>query len=428
MKKMVIIAIILLMILGIFFLVNKNNIINEDNRIHDVLSLIDDESIDITFINWVSSKYNKDIVNELYEVIDNGKYDNEIWHQLTGNSYIVLMDIYNDRYKDTDNVRIIDKKGLVSLGFVGDVSLADNFEIMPKYDERGKGIFGILSEETVNTMKSIDIMVANNEFTISERGNAMSGKMYTFRALPKRVSIYDEMGVDLVTLANNHVFDFGEDAFNDMLDILKEHNMPYIGAGRNIDEAMKPYYFVINGYKIGFVNATRAEKNVLTPGATENSSGVLRCYDTTNFKKVIENTKRESDYVIALVHYGREDSHLLEDEQISSSKEYIDSGADVVIGTHAHLLQGIEFYNNRLIFYNLGDFIFNREDKNTGLLKIEIDDAGDMKYYFIPARQHNYYTELLYNNDKQAVIDKMNGYSINALINEDGQITVNSVK
>ncbi len=277
MKKMVIIAIILLMILGIFFLVNKNNIINEDNRIHDVLSLIDDESIDITFINWVSSKYNKDIVNELYEVIDNGEYNDKIWHQLTGNSYIVLMDIYNDRYKDTDNVRIIDKKGLVSLGFVGDVSLADNFEIMPKYDERGKGIFGILSEETVNTMKSIDIMVANNEFTISERGNAMSGKMYTFRALPKRVSIYDEMGVDLVTLANNHVFDFGEDAFNDMLDILKEHNMPYIGAGRNIDEAMKPYYFVINGYKIGFVNATRAEKNVLTPGATENSSGVLRC-------------------------------------------------------------------------------------------------------------------------------------------------------
>ena len=427
MKKIIIVIVIILLLISIIVVANiNNNYVN--NKIEYVLSMINDEAIDEEFIKWASDKYDKNILNKLNEIIDNDGYDNKVWHQLTGNSYLVLMDIYNDKYKDANNVKIVDKTGLVTLGFVGDVSLADNFEIMPKYDERGKGVLGILSEDTIKTMKDIDIMVANNEFTISSRGKAMVGKLYTFRALPNRVSIYDEMGIDLVTLANNHVFDFGEEAFMDTIDILKEHKIPYIGAGKNIDEAMRPYYFIINGYKIAFVNATRAEKNVLTPEATENSPGVFRCYDTTNLKKVIQEAKSESDYVIVLVHYGREDSHLLEVEQVSSSKEYIDSGADVIIGTHAHVLQGIEFYKDKPIFYNLGDFIFNDEDKETGLLKIELANDGEMKYYFMPARQYNYYTELLYNDDKQRVIDNMNSYSINAIIDGNGQITVNSVK
>ena len=91
-------------------------------------------------------------------------------------------------------------------------------------------------------------------------------------------------------------------------------------TGYNIEEAMKPYYFIINGYKIAFVNATRAEKNIMTPEATETEGGVFRCYDPTNFSNVIKETKKNSDYVVALIHYGREDSHNLEDVQVESSK------------------------------------------------------------------------------------------------------------
>ena len=79
-------------------------------------------------------------------------------------------------------------------------------------------------------------MVANSEFTVSNRGTKMAGKQYTFRAKPERLTIYDEMGVDLVTLANNHVYDFGRDAFLDMLDSFDKYEIPRIGAGKNIEE------------------------------------------------------------------------------------------------------------------------------------------------------------------------------------------------
>ena len=84
-----------------------------------------------------------------------------------------------------------DKKGDITLSFVGDISLADNFDIMPYYDSRNEGVYGILSKEVVDIMTSSDIMVANNEFTISTRGTPLN-KTYTFRADPQRLNIYKE--------------------------------------------------------------------------------------------------------------------------------------------------------------------------------------------------------------------------------------------
>lgn len=438
-KKKVKIVLVILVIVTIIIilstsLLKKHDIksITKDNdnykdTISDILSYdINNDSIDTDFLTWIYNNYDKNTLNKLYKYLKDNNYQDNVWHNLTGNSLNVLIDLYKDNYDNLDNIKIIDKKSdTTSISFVGDVSLADNWYIMPKYDERGKGIYGILSEDVVDIMTSTDIMVANNEFTISDRGTPMPGKYYTFRGSPTRLKIYEEMGVDLVTLANNHVYDFGEDAFSDMLKFLKEYNIPYIGAGNNIEEAMKPYYFIINGYKIAFVNATRAEKNIMTPEATETEGGVFRCYDPTNFSNVIKETKKNSDYVIALIHYGREDSHELEDVQIESSKLYIDSGADIVIGSHAHVLQGMEFYKDKLIVYNLGDFIFNNETKDTGIFTLNIDDNGVMSYKFLPCKEENEYTYLLKDNDKLSVINKIKSWSINVNIDEDGNIKNN---
>ena len=272
-------------------------------------------------------------------------------------------------------------------------------------------------------MRSSDVMIANSEFTVSDRGNKLPNKMYTFRATPSRLAIYEEMGIDLVTLANNHVYDYGSIAFNDMLDAFLEYNIPHIGAGHNIEEAMMPYYFIVNGYKFAFVNANRSEKNIMTPGATENSEGVFRCYDSTDMINLIKNLRPNSDYVIAIIHYGRENSHELEDVQISSSKAYIDAGADVVVGHHAHVLQGIEFYNHKPIIYNLGNFLFNDEEIDTAIFKIILNDNGSLEYYMVPALQKNEYTDILIGFDKQRVIDDINSWSINAKVDEDGKIS-----
>lgn len=410
--------------------INKNtnkNITNKFTDTHDIiinniLSKEINEDINKDFLEWIYKSYGHKAIVKLNNEISNNTYSKNSWHNITGNSYLVLKDLFNNYYDNINNYKIINKTGDVTLDFIGDVSLADNWYVMPKYDERNKKIFGILSEDTINELTKADITIANNEFTISDRGTKMPGKAYTFRASPKRIPIYEEMGVDLLTLANNHVYDFGEIAFNDMIDSLNEYNMPYIGAGKNINEAKKPYYFIINGYKISFVNATRAEKLILTPEATNTTSGVFRCYDPTNFINLIKEEKEKSDYVIALIHWGREDSHYLEQVQKDTSKQYIDAGADAIIGSHAHVLQGIEFYKNKPIIYNLGDFIFNSESKETGIFQIKLLNDGNMNYKFIPAYQSNEYTKILYNDEKQKVINNMNSWSINAIIDNDGII------
>ena len=345
---------------------------------------------------------------------------------MTGYSYTVLQDFYQKKYDSMDNVTVLENKSDNTISIVGDISLADNWAIMPKYDERGQGVLGILSPEVLQVMRDTDWMIANSEFTVSNRGNPMAGKLYTFRAKPERLEIYKEMGVDMVTLANNHVYDFGEEAFLDMLDAFQNASIPSIGAGHNLAEASRPYYLIIGGYKVAFFNATRAEKYILTPGATEESNGVFRCYDPTYLIQQIQTTKQESDYVIAILHYGKEGSHDLEEEQITSSRQYIDAGADIVVGHHAHTLQGMEFYQHKPIIYNLGNFIFNAEEDDTAIFQIKITEQGIDSYSIIPALQKNCYTDLLREDEKQRVIQDLNSWSSHTTITAEGQILENS--
>lgn len=425
--KIFLIAIfIIVIILLLYLIINKNKKINkvvkaqEIDLVEKISSELKDYDIDTDFIKWVDNNYSGSL-KKLDKLLANNDYNSNMWHQVTDNSYIVLNDLYNKTYDNMDNVKILDSKDTSTISFVGDVSLADNWFIAPKYDERG-GVNGVLGSKILDIMKSSDIMIANSEFTVSNRGSKIPGKTYTFRAKPERLSIYDEMGVDMVTLANNHVYDYGLDAFNDMLDAFNEYKIPHIGAGHNIEEAKKPYYFIINGYKIAFVSATRAEKNIMTPGATSDTGGVFRCYDPTDMINLIKELRSSSDYVIPIIHFGCENSHELEEEQVSSAHAYIDAGADMVVGHHAHTLQGVEVYNDKPIIYNLGNFLFNNETIDTALFKVLLNNDGTMEYYIIPALQKDSKTEVLEGDDKLRVINDINSWSINAKLDEFGKI------
>ncbi len=383
----------------------------------------ENSDIDESFLNWVVSNYGDNILKPLYTSLEKGKYDRSLWHEITGNSYIVLQDLYQDNYKNNPDVTVIKgKKDNVTISFAGDISLADNWEIMPYYKSRNKGVYGILSEEIVKYMIGTDLMIINSEFAFSNRGTPTPNKTYTFRANPDNVSIYKEMGIDLVTLANNHVYDYGELAFLDTLYTLDKAGIPRIGAGADIAEAKKPYYFIINGYKIAFVNASRAEKYRLTPEATATSPGIFRAYDPNPFAEEIKKAKESSDFVIALIHWGKEDTHELEEVQKETGKLYIDSGADMVVGTHAHYLQGVEFYKNKLIAYNLGDFIFSHGREESGILTWVLNFDGSSEYQFIPALQDDFKTVMLHGEDALELYRLMTSWSINGKFLSDGKI------
>ena len=400
----------------------KNSKFEDKEVIDSIMSY--DNTLESSFLEFIYDEYGRNSLLEIEKSLINDTYNADIWHKVTGKSYIVLNDLYYDRYDNMDNVKIVNTNGVINISFVGDISLADDFDIIPYYDSRNEGIFGILSTEVVDRMKSSDIMIANNEFAVTNGDNKIN-KLYNFKAKPERLDIYKEMGVDLVSLANNHVYDYGEDGLLDTIKYLNEHDIPNIGAGKNIDEATKPYYFIAGGYKFSFISASRAEKNVVTPSAENNKPGIFWCYNPELLIETIKKEKEVSDFVILLIHWGREDSHELEEVQMETGKLYIDAGADIVIGSHAHMLQGFEFYNNKLIAYNLGDFIFNREIKDTGMLSVYINAIGDIKYEFIPCEQDNYKTSILYDSEKKRVIDDMRNYSINTTILDDGEFYSN---
>jgi poly-gamma-glutamate synthesis protein (capsule biosynthesis protein) len=313
------------------------------------------------------------------------------------------------------------------LAFAGDINFDEQWSTMRYYNSVENGIRDCICPELIRIMQDADVMCLNNEFTYSSGGSPLKGKAFTFRAHPTRVDILKELGVDIVSLANNHVYDYGEQSLIDTMATLKEAQIPYFGAGHDLDEAMAPVYFEIQGKIVGYVAASRAEKFKMTPQATEDAPGILRCYDTTLFVKAIQEARKNADHVIAFVHWGTENSHVLEEVQLATGKEYIDAGADIVIGAHPHCLQGMEFHDGKPIVYSLGNFWFNDQTVDTMLLKVHFygdDNEEFMKLEIVPAIQSNLTTTIVTDpSEKKRIYSFLEDISINVVIDEGGIIS-----
>ena len=386
------------------------------------------------FIDWVASEYGEDSVIKIKKALDNGTYSYETWYDVTGSTALVLDCYYKNVFDKNskyyrDDVKVIgDTDGKIVIRFTGDFSLADNWDIMPKYDARGGKLEGILSKETIEALRGADITLVNNEFCYSTRGTPLPGKTWTFRADPSRVNIFKELGVDVVSLANNHAYDYGANAFLDTLETLRNADLPYIGGGKDLDEAQKPFYFIVNGRMISFAAASRAEVNKMTPQATDTTPGILLTYDATLYNGVLKKAAANSDYCVAYVHWGVENSYEIGDGLYSMGAGYIDSGADIVVGAHAHRLQGIEFYDGVPIVFNLGNFLFTSDTVRTAIFELTLD-ADTMKpvYRIIPCLQASCKTEICekgtyyWNN----ILDFMRGHSYKVKFTDDGYFTFN---
>lgn len=190
----------------------------------------------------------------------------------------------------------------------GDLCFAEDGFVLDHFDEVGE-LDKCISPEILDVTNGADVFFLNHEYAISDRGEPLAGKYYTFRADPERMDLLKQMGTDLVSLANNHVYDYGADAMLDTVELLQQAGIAYVGGGRNIEEARRPVFFDINGIRVGFVAASNAEKMRYTPQAEDDSPGVLLAYDTAEFSQVIEQASQECDYLIAYIHWGDEDTN-----------------------------------------------------------------------------------------------------------------------
>lgn len=312
----------------------------------------------------------------------------------------------------------------VTITFAGDILFDENYAIMGKVSGNGNIANGIVPS-LLTEMKSADIMMLNNEFPYSDRGTPLEDKKFTFRAKPTSVSFLNDMGVDIVSLANNHAYDYGEAAFLDTMETLENAGITYVGAGRNLQEARRPVYYIINNMKIAIVAATQIEKldQPDTKGATDSSAGVFRCWNGDNLLETVKEAKANSDFVIVYLHWGNENETPIDWAQEKQAPEVVEAGADLVIGAHPHCLQKIDVIQGVPVMYSLGNFWFNSKTIDTGMIKITLDESGLQSYQFIPCIQTGSQTMLLQGEEKKRVIDYMQSLSGGVHIDEEGYVT-----
>lgn len=314
----------------------------------------------------------------------------------------------------------------ITLSFVGDVGFAEGYATINKCRSMPNGIYDCIYPEVMDIMKSSDIMMANNEFPYSYRGSPTPNKTYTFRADPKDVELMKAMGVDIVSLANNHAYDYGPDALIDTVDTLNDAMLPFVGAGKNIEEARKPAYFHINGHVISYVSATQIERygNPDTKEATEDSPGVLRTLNASTFVPTIEEAAANSDFVVVYVHWGSESTDLVEQSQRDLAKAYVDAGADLIIGDHSHCLQGIDYVSGVPVFYSLGNYWFNSKSLDTCIVTATLDSECKIaRLEFIPCLQTGCTVRLGDGDNYDRILEYMRGISNYAQIDENGYVT-----
>lgn len=314
----------------------------------------------------------------------------------------------------------------VTIGFAGDILFDDNYAAGNSFKINGNSPYGVIGDSLLEQMKDADIMMVNNEFPYSDRGEPKEGKTYTFRARPETASILNEMGVDIVGLANNHCFDYGEMAFLDSLAAVKNAGVEYVGAGANLEEASHPVYYITdNGMKLAFICATQIERisNPDTRGATETSPGVFRCMDDTLLLEKVREAREKGAFVIVFIHWGTESTTEIDQYQTRQAREIVDAGANMIVGAHPHVLQKIEFIDGVPVFYSLGNYIFNSKTQDTCLILATLHKDGAVNIRFVPAIQSNCHVNEATGSEYIRIINEMNGMSPGIKIDGNGYIT-----
>lgn len=293
----------------------------------------------------------------------------------------------------------------VSIAIVGDVML-------------GNDVSGVLNGSSSpfggvsNVTSNVDLLLINFESAATYSDNAVK-KDVPLKTEPRFVHFAHGNNNTVAALANNHVCDFGIGGMRDTIETLNKENITYLGVGEDENEAHQNVTQEIKGKTITIFNYIDSNNFKEygpdeIPYAKALASGVS-AYDSNVAKNQISQANESSDLVIVYMHFGEDYSKVPNENQTKIAHELIDYGADVVVGSHPHVVQGIEMYNGRPIFYSLGDFIsdISQEDALDGYF-VQLDLVGDScecTVYPVHLTNHvPYFSEI---NDGNALLNSL---------------------
>lgn len=260
----------------------------------------------------------------------------------------------------------------VSMAVTGDVMFARNMAGVLSLDSSP---FAGVSNVTSN----VDLLLINFENAATYSEYPLKGDI-PLKCSPIYVPLARANNNTVAALANNHAMDYGIEGMNDTINYLEDAGITVMGAGNSEDEAHQAVTKEINGRKITILNYMDSDNFAeypyeVLPYANETSPG-YSAYDSEDAQRQIAENN-DSDLIVAYLHFGNEYSHAPNDDQVRIAHELIDYGADVVIGCHPHVTQGIEMYNGKPIFYSLGNFIFDQSSADTHIAYfVQIDLIG----------------------------------------------------
>ena len=337
-----------------------------------------------------------------------------------------------DLESDTNYTLVVDDKSeiiktdkITILRFGGDVMMTSYFKMY--IDSQG---VDYMWEDVSELIREADYSIFNLETSVSLRGSDTKPEGFGFRSEPSTLQGLVNAGVDMVSLANNHVLDYGRDALTDTIISLKENNIEFVGAGENLAEASKINYQSINGIKVAFLAASEIlgyESNK----ATDDKSGVfyLNRNDLSDIIEVVKEAQANADYVVLIAHWDREYYDNPKDETVNMAHTLIDNGIDIIIGHHHHVLQGIEYYKNVIIYYSTGNFNFlikNENASQSALFELAFDKEKIVSSKVYPIKINACKANLLDKNSKNynTIINNLNERSeqFGTCIDEEGNV------
>jgi len=244
----------------------------------------------------------------------------------------------------------------IELIFVGDIMLDRGVKYM--VEKHGDNDFSFPFAKIADEIKNADLAMANLESQISNKGSN-AGSVYSFRAPVEAIQGLIFSGIDIVSLANNHAFDYGSQALKDSLERLIDAGISPVGAG-NEYQAFSPAIKTVNNTRLAFFAYTDQMPVSLQAKGESFGIAVINKDNLTKIKADIELAKQLTDIVVVSFHWGIEYAEEPSSEQVNLARDMIDAGADLIIGHHPHVVQKYEKYKDGYVFYSLGNFIFDQ--------------------------------------------------------------------
>jgi len=281
------------------------------------------------------------------------------------------------------------------------------------------GVFGGL----LPVIREADLAVTNLECPLAgPQGRAISKTGPAMRAKPEAAGLLKRAGFDLVTLANNHIMDYGPEGLHDTLEALQAEGVAWVGAGENYQQASAPYRIRRGGLQLALLNVAENEWSTTTgrePGAHP--------LDPVRNAQRIREAREEADVVIAISHGGHEHYELPSPRMKELFRFFIEQGADAVVNHHTHCVSGYERYRGKPIFYSLGNFVFDLPGRrnapwNTGLAVLLDVSAAGVDFELIPFDQCDEQAGIVLQEGRSRETTLNHLEVLNAIIQDDEQL------